>query len=303
MVDAIDDKPFPPNPGFRLMHWHEDLQFILVTDGRITVQTLDEKVEVGAGEAIFINATVIHRITKIGTCRYRSFIFPASFLSFFPGSPAEDLVTRVTENQDIRLIRFSGESDGNRKVLERLTSLYKLEDQAKDETYPYEVLTELSRLWLVLIRNLRLPDKQKVSPLHRRLQKMLQYISLHFSEPITLEDLARSASISKSECGRVFRQSLEKTPYQYLLEYRLQRGGELLAKTDLPIGAIAESVGFAQMSYFGQSFKNKTGLSPSAYRRAKRENERDRLSSKASLYRLETARRFVEFEHSIRDYP
>lgn len=162
------------------MHWHEDLQFILVTDGRITVQTLDEKVEVGAGEAIFINATVIHRITKIGTCRYRSFIFPASFLSFFPGSPAEDLVTRVTENQDIRLIRFSADTDWNREVLERLTSLYKLEDQAKDETYAYEVLIELARLWLVLVRNLRLPDKQKVSPLHRRLQKMLQYISLHF---------------------------------------------------------------------------------------------------------------------------
>lgn len=280
VVDAIDDKPFPPNPGFRLMHWHEDLQFILVTDGRITVQTLDEKVEVGAGEAIFINARVIHRITKIGTCRYRSFIFPASFLSFFPGSPAEDLVTRVTENQDIRLIRFSDDTDWNREVLARLTRLYKLEDQAKDETYAYEVLIELARLWLVLVRNLRLPDKQKVSPLHRRLQKMLQYISLHFSEPITLEDLARSASISKSECGRVFRQALEKTPYQYLLEYRLQRGAELLSKTDLPIGAIAESMGFAQMSYFGQSFRNKTGLSPSAYRRAKRQNDRGRLTEK-----------------------
>ena len=129
-------------------------------------------------------------------------------------------------------------------MLARLTRLYKLEDQAKDETYAYEVLIELARLWLVLVRNLRLPDKQKVSPLHRRLQKMLQYISLHFSEPITLEDLARSASISKSECGRVFRQALEKTPYQYLLEYRLQRGAELLSKTDLPIGAIAESCGF-----------------------------------------------------------
>lgn len=150
VVDAIDDKPFPPNPEFRLMHWHEDLQFILVTDGRITVQTLDEKVEVGAGEAIFINARVIHRITKIGTCRYRSFIFPASFLSFFPGSPAEDLVTRVTENQDIRLIRFSDDTDWNREVLARLTRLYKLEDQAKDETYAYEVLIELARLWLVL---------------------------------------------------------------------------------------------------------------------------------------------------------
>ena len=73
---------------------------------------------------------------------------------------------------------------------------------------------------------------------------MLQYISLHFSEPITLEDLARSASISKSECGRVFRQALEKTPYQYLPSTG-SAGAELLSKTDLWIGRDRESVGFA----------------------------------------------------------
>ena len=152
VVDAIDDKPFPPNPGFRLMHWHEDLQFILVTDGRITVQTLDEKVKWEQGKPFYQRESSTAS-QRSGPAAIGVFIFPASFLSFFPGSPAEDLVTRETENQDIRLIRFSDDTDWNREVLARLTRLYKLEDQAKDETYAYEVLIELARLWLVLVRN------------------------------------------------------------------------------------------------------------------------------------------------------
>lgn len=155
-------------------------------------------------------------------------------------------------------------------MLSLLFRLSSLEDQAKDETYPYEVLSVLSELWLVLIRNLRLPAKEKVSASHRRMQKILQYIAVHFSEPITLEDLARSASISKSECGRVFRVSLQRTPYQYLMEYRMQRASELLAETDLPIGTIGETVGFSQVSHFGHCFRKRTGLTPSAYRRAHR---------------------------------
>lgn len=270
VLNMVDNQSTPRNPGFQVMHWHEDLQFIAVSDGRVAVQTLDETVEAGAGEGVFINADVIHYVRKIGTCRYRSFIFPAAFLTFFPGSPAESLVTRVTENPDIHLIRFSPDTEWNRGVLSLLFRLSSLEDQAKDETYPYEVLSVLSQLWLMLIRNLRLPAKEKVSASHRRMQKILQYIAVHFSEPITLEDLARSASISKSECGRVFRVSLQRTPYQYLMEYRMKRASDLLEETDLPIGTIGETVGFSQVSHFGHCFRKRTGLTPSAYRRAHR---------------------------------
>lgn len=41
VLDVINDDSFPRNPGFHVMHWHEDLQFILVLDGTIEVQTLD----------------------------------------------------------------------------------------------------------------------------------------------------------------------------------------------------------------------------------------------------------------------
>ena len=47
VLNVVDNQSTPRNPGFQVMHWHEDLQFIAVSDGRVAVQTLDETVETG----------------------------------------------------------------------------------------------------------------------------------------------------------------------------------------------------------------------------------------------------------------
>ena len=46
VLDVVNDNAVPRNPGFQVMHWHEDLQFICVPDGEITLQTLEETVEI-----------------------------------------------------------------------------------------------------------------------------------------------------------------------------------------------------------------------------------------------------------------
>lgn len=81
------------------------------------------------------------------------------------------------------------------------------------------------------------------------------FIEEHFSEDITLSDLSASANISKSECSRCFKISLNTTPYKYLEEYRLSKASELLRETVEPVGNIATAVGFHQMSHFGKCFK------------------------------------------------
>ena len=50
VLDVINDNSFPRNPGFHVMHWHEDLQFIFVLDGTIEVQTLDTSVLIRTGD-------------------------------------------------------------------------------------------------------------------------------------------------------------------------------------------------------------------------------------------------------------
>ena len=52
VLDVINDNSFPRNPGFHVMHWHEDLQFILVLEGTIEVQTLDTSVLIGGWKIV-----------------------------------------------------------------------------------------------------------------------------------------------------------------------------------------------------------------------------------------------------------
>ena len=49
VLDVINDQSYPRNPGFQVMHWHEDLQFIYVLDGEIEIKTLDTSAQVNKG--------------------------------------------------------------------------------------------------------------------------------------------------------------------------------------------------------------------------------------------------------------
>ena len=247
------------------MHWHEDLQFIYVLDGIIEVRTLDNSVQIQAGEAIFINKDVVHFVGEIENCHYNSFLFPPYFLAFYAGSPAKDFVDSVITNDRLSLVHFVPAVGWHKEIIIILQQLVQLE---KDKTifYVYEVLVKLSSLWLIMRKNMILPQEQKESIIHLRMQKILRFIEEHFLEDITLSDLSASANISKSECSRCFKISLNTTPYKYLAEYRLSKAAELLRETVEPVGNIAAAVGFHQMSHFGKCFKEKTGYSPKAYR-------------------------------------
>ena len=99
-----------------------------------------------------------------------------------------------------------------------------------------------------------------------RTRQCLQYIQNHYREEITLDQLANSANISKSECLRCFKETLQTTPYRYLMDYRLSIAAKLLWETDQPVNEIAANCGFGQQSHFGKCFREKMGCSPLQYR-------------------------------------
>ena len=266
VLDVRNDDSYPRNPGFRVMHWHEDLQFIDVLEGMIEVVTLETRVVLHGGEGIFINQNVVHLVKKVDTCRYNSFIFPEQFLKFYPESPAAALVERLVGQEALPIfpIRMEEETAAVRQVLRALFLL----EEHKSQLYPYEVLTQLCVLWLALCRVVQLPEAEpERRATGERMTIFLRHIAKHYGEALSLEQLARSAHVSKSECLRCFRASLQTTPYRYLMEYRLSRAAELLRRTDTPVGTIAADVGFRQASHFGKCFREKTGMSPSQYRR------------------------------------
>lgn len=234
---------------------------------------------------------MVHFVRRTGECHYNSFIFPAQFLEFSFHSPAKLFVDVVVENEQFSLFHFTSGEEWQEKALMLLCRLSELsrcyssgdtgaqrlqyrrersvcESDGTDRRgfYVYEVLVLLSALWLTMRKNILLPPKQQESTVSMRMQKFLRCIEQHYPEDLTLEDIAESASVSKSECLRCFHLTLQTTPYKYLMEYRLSKAAELLKKTDQPVSDISACVGFHQVSHFGKCFKEKTGYSPREYR-------------------------------------
>lgn len=96
---------------------------------------------------------------------------------------------------------------------------------------------------------------------------MMSYIQQNYQNKISLEDIASSASVSKRECLRCFQISIHKTPFAYLMDYRIEMAEKLLKTTDLSVIDIALQTGFSNGAYFGMIFKKNCGITPGEYRK------------------------------------
>jgi len=93
------------------------------------------------------------------------------------------------------------------------------------------------------------------------------YIQQHLAEPIRLSHLARAASMSGSQLGRLFHRLFRTSPIEYVIAQRVGRASVLLTETNLSVKQVGLAVGYADPYYFSRIFKNSTGLAPRAYRR------------------------------------
>ena len=103
-----------------------------------------------------------------------------------------------------------------------------------------------------------------------KLQRVIDYMGMHLDERLTMPGLAERAELSPTQFARTFRAVTGKTPHGYLLELRIGRARELLETTDLAVIEIGLRCGFEQPSHFATMFRQIVGLSPRAWRIARR---------------------------------
>lgn len=100
----------------------------------------------------------------------------------------------------------------------------------------------------------------------KRLARVIEYMSAHVADALTLQDLATEAGVSKFHFTRLFRMATGTTPYDFLVGLRMGAARDLLTTTDLKISAVAARCGFGGAAHFGTAFAKRFGLSPTAFR-------------------------------------
>ncbi|MBF2084634.1 AraC family transcriptional regulator [Thermoleptolyngbya sp. C42_A2020_037] len=100
----------------------------------------------------------------------------------------------------------------------------------------------------------------------QQLLRVLDYLNDHLDQEIKLADLANLLGISQFHFSRLFKQSVGLSPYQYLLQQRIETAKRLLKQTDDSIVEIALRCGFNSHSHLTQQFRKATGTTPSRYR-------------------------------------
>ncbi|MBD2652398.1 response regulator transcription factor [Synechocystis sp. FACHB-383] len=185
-------------------------------------------------------------------------------------------------------IRIKGEIDGV-EVAERIKSLYSipivyltafsdgetLERAQKTNPQGY-VIKPFRRQQLISTLAIAMANHQQqekpeednlsVSTGHYRLQPTLDYIQEHLDQGITVEFLAGAIGMSTAYFCRFFQKEMGCSPYQFIIQQRVERAKIILLERELPISEVALRCGFSSHSQLNYHFRNLLGITPKEYR-------------------------------------
>jgi AraC-like DNA-binding protein len=102
------------------------------------------------------------------------------------------------------------------------------------------------------------------------MRRVREYVEAHLSESIDLAELAATAGLSVFHFARQFKQSAGVAPHHYVVQRRVARAQEMLARTDLALSEIALATGFSDQSHFARHFRQMLGMTPGQFRWSQR---------------------------------
>lgn len=256
-------------------HWHEENEFLVITEGTGELHLNDERIPVTPGTIVFIPSNQIHLVTcEAG----RPFCFFA--LVFHPNllnSPICDTLQQQfldpVLRQDILfpLIRtYNGGWEAEiRRLLDEIHELF------LRKGYGYELLIKarLCEVWYHCCQHAL--KKEKAAGAHSDCQislvkSIIEYIQVHYADPISLKDLALHFHLSEGHLCRSFKTVTRMSPVEYINYYRVSMSVELLRRTDARIGEIALRTGFDNISYYNRTFRKYMHMTPSQFRHSDR---------------------------------
>lgn len=256
------------------IHWHNDLEINLIREGEAVFQVYQKSYRVRTGEGFLLNRNVPHSCSSPGNehVRYSTILVRPDFLYGDFGSDVERKCFQpFLQNSAIPCIYLTGFDENGKEILQKLNQVEEAFDR-KRFCYELKIKGLLCEAFAMILYGHR-QELTKFVPANlqelERLEKMLNYLNMHFTEVISLQDLADQVHLSREVCCRLFKKMTGKTVTGYLEEYRVNKSFSLVQSGQYSMIQITEMVGFSNPSRFASAFRKRFGCNPGEYNSVK----------------------------------
>lgn len=254
------------------LHWHTAFEIATATSGVLDFQIGQKHIRLKAGDSIFINENILHGIKQISDGTPDSMpniVFSGCVVTAETSEIYRKYIQPVASCDKLPFILFTQPSGWQNEINRLIKDIYG-QMSIKSPCYEMAVQRDLSKIFEYIFLNFDDLPKSENTRIQLntqvRIQKMLTYIHQHYSEPVTLEDIAASANVSRSEAGRCFNTYMECSPIDALIKHRLQIAQSIIKDTTLTLKEISSSCGFNSVHYFIRQFRQTYGYTPGQYR-------------------------------------
>ena len=256
-------------------HWHEEMEIIYIRRGALLLHLPGRICHLKEEDCFAVNVNVLHYILADPECELQSLVFHPRLVAGEKDSAfAARYISPLITNPDFTGFHMAGED--HPEIIRCFQKAFAA--LANEGTgFEFVVRENVSKICLFLYEACiaKRPDKKNgtqkaMNQDSLRVQEMLEYIHCHYQENISLHNIAGAAALGERECLRCFKRTLQISPMQYLLKYKVMQGAELLLnEPSKSISEAAVSCGFDSPSHFSKMFKRFYSCTPREYRKEK----------------------------------
>lgn len=244
------------NDWTSLKHFHQYTEIFFVINGHGHFTVDNKTFSISKNDVIIVNPHIYHRedSSQEGALEYIAL-------------GIEDFLIQK-ENQEISYLY----QNFDRYHHDIATCLDQILTESQNKEYGYECVCQnlLNAILIKIMRHFRhQPYHSHIQSktMNRDVRQIKTYLDTHYYEDINLEFLAKQTNLNKYYISHLFKDALGISPINYLIHRRLNVCQSLLKTSSLSVSEISEAVGFASQSYFTQTFKKYTHLTPNQYRK------------------------------------
>ena len=245
-------------------HWHDEFELIRVLEGTLCVTLGGIEHRLSTGDTAFVTGGQPHAATP-ENCIYECVVFDPSML-FRSGDACKAYLHRIQHGSVTLSPCFRADCTPVRETMQRLFGTAFSPDRQPNALLVFGALLEFFG-WVFEAgayteSELELPQNSR--RIHH-LKQALTFVERHYTEPITLAQMADAAHMSPKYFCRFFRQMTRRTPVDYLNYYRVERACHQLSTTEKSVTEVALDCGFNDISYFIKIYRRHKGVSPGKY--------------------------------------